>query len=140
MLDPVSSIISLVTTTVSRLWPDKSEAGRVQAEIIKKQLAAELQKELAQTELLKGQLEINKIEAANPSVYVSAWRPFIGWVCGLAFAWQYFLCPILTFLLVVSGHPIPQLPVLGIEVMMPVLMGMLGLGGLRTYEKYKGVS
>ena len=85
------------------------------------------------------QLDINKTEAAHRSIWVSGWRPFIGWSCGVALAWTYVLTPMLTFILGQTGYLI-QLPAMDMSEMMPVLMGMLGLGGLRTFEKFKGVT
>lgn len=92
-------------------------------------------------ELAKGQLDINKTEAQHKSIFVAGWRPFIGWVCGSAFAYNFILYPILQFLAVVFGWAeVKDLPHLDMSEMMPVLLGMLGLGGMRTYEKNKGVN
>ena len=87
------------------------------------------------------QLAVNVQEATSESVFVAGWRPFIGWVCGLAFAYTFLIQPFLTFvswtLLAYNGTMLDtaSLPTLDLAMMMPVLMGMLGLGGLRTYEK-----
>jgi len=70
---------------------------------------------------------------------VAGWRPFIGWSCGVALAWNYIAQPVLVFTLAQTGNLV-ELPALDMSQMMPVLMGMLGLGGLRTFEKYKSVS
>jgi hypothetical protein len=90
------------------------------------------------------QLEVNKVEAAHASTFVSGWRPFIGWVCGFGMGWQWVICPILTWVLAVvtqyTGHTLPVLPKLETAEMWTVISGMLGLGGLRTFEKLKGVS
>ena len=109
----------LANTVVGRIWPDKTEAE-------KQQLAAAVQ-------LVQGQLEINKVEAASPSVFVSGWRPFIGWVCGAACAWNWIGLPILRMYE-------PDLTPANLTEMMPVLMGLLGLGTLRTVEKINGVA
>ena len=85
------------------------------------------------------QTEINKVEAANSNVFVSGWRPFIGWTCGAAFAYHFVLQPILVFVLAAFGVAV-TLPVFSMESLMTVLMGLLGLGGLRTLEKFKGVA
>jgi hypothetical protein len=127
----IEAIVGLVTSIIGRIWPDKSEQQKLQ-------FAKELQQAMIDADLAKGQMEINVEEAKSTNLFVAGWRPFIGWVCGLAFAWQYLVCPLLTFLIVASGHPAPAMPAFGIETMMPVLVGMLGLGGLRTYEKLKG--
>ena len=109
----------LANTVINKVWPDKTEAE-------KQQLAAAVQ-------LVQGQLEINKVEAASPSVFVSGWRPFIGWVCGAACACNWIGLPILRMY-------VPDLTPANLTEMMPVLMGLLGLGTLRTVEKINGVA
>jgi len=89
-------------------------------------------------ELAKGQLEINKAEAASGSLFKGGWRPFIGWVCGFAFVYHFILQPIIVFAVTVAGVILPPLPEFDMGTLMPVLMGMLGLGGLRTVEKLQG--
>ena len=121
----LGAVTDLVGGVVSRIWPDKSEAE-------KQQLAAAVM-------VVQGQLDINKVEAANPSVFVSGWRPFIGWVCGAACAWNWMGLPIAKAGLALWGHPIDLSPA-NMTEMMPVLLGMLGLGGLRTLEKINGVA
>jgi hypothetical protein len=91
-------------------------------------------------ELAKGQIDINKAEAASGSIFKGGWRPFIGWVCGVAFAYHFILQPFLIFGFAAVGAEIPPLPEFDMGTMMPVLMGMLGLGSLRSFEKYKGVA
>lgn len=94
--------------------------------------------ERAAYENAKLQIEVNKAEAASASLFKGGWRPFIGWVCGIAFAYHFVLQPILVFVLVAAGLAIPDLPEFDMGTLMPVLMGMLGLGGLRTFEKVQG--
>jgi len=109
-----------------------TEDERMQAKL--KLLELEKSGELAQ-------LSVNREEAKHTSLFVAGWRPFIGWVCGLSFAWTFLAYPILQLMIVVSGLPIPlaALPVLDISQMMPVLLGMLGLGAMRSYERSNGV-
>jgi hypothetical protein len=87
------------------------------------------------------QIGVNTQEAQHSSLFVAGWRPFIGWVCGLAFAWTFLLYPILQFAVVAFGVPIDLslLPVMDLSEMMPVLLGMLGLGAMRSYERKVGV-
>ena len=127
------SILPAVTDIVGRFLPEDKEAKAKAQREIEAQLAAHLAK------IDVGQLEINKTEAANRSIWVSGWRPFIGWSCGVALAWTYVITPILNFILAQTGH-LMDLPAMDMGEMMPVLMGMLGLGGLRTFEKFKGVA
>lgn len=121
----LGAVSELAATVVNKIWPDKSEAE-------KQQLAAAVM-------VVQGQMDINKAEAANPSVFVSGWRPFIGWVCGTACAWNWIGLPIAKLVLAVIGYPIVLAPA-DLTEMLPVLLGMLGLGGLRTWEKVKGVA
>ena len=121
----VGSVADLANTVISKIWPDKSEQE-------KQQLAAAVL-------VIQGQIDINKAEATNPSVFVSGWRPFIGWVCGSACAWNWIGLPILKAVLAAIGHPITLSPA-DLTEMLPILIGMLGLGGLRTAEKINGVA
>ena len=91
-------------------------------------------------ELAKGQLEINKAEAASGSLFKGGWRPFIGWVCGIAFAYHFVIQPFIIFGVSAAGVEIPELPEFDMGPLMTVMMGMLGLGGLRTFEKTKKVN
>jgi len=125
-LDSVTAGIDLVNTAINKIWPDKSEQE-------KQQLAAAVV-------IVQGQLDINKTEAASSSIFVAGWRPFIGWVCGSACAWNWIGLSVAKFVaLTFFAHTIDIKPA-DISEMMPVLMGMLGLGGLRTVEKLKGVA
>jgi|TARA_B110000977_G_scaffold190697_1_gene261809 hypothetical protein len=89
-------------------------------------------------ELAKGQMEINKTEAAHKSLFVAGWRPAVGWTCCLGMASNFLVIPMANFVLALSGSTI-VVPLLDTGEMMPVLMGMLGLGAMRTYEKKQGV-
>ena len=91
-------------------------------------------------ELALAQIEVNKAEAASGSTFRGGWRPFIGWVCGVSFAYHFVLQPLLVFLVALMGWSVPQLPEFDMASLMTVLGGLLGLGSLRTFEKFKGVS
>jgi hypothetical protein len=121
-MDPITAIVGTVGTIVSRIWPDKSEADRAQ-------LTLALQEQLSQS-------EINKIEASNERLFVSGWRPYIGWVCGIAFSWQFVLQPIVIFILAAFNIHL-VLPAFDTGTFMPVLLGMLGLSSMRSFEKVK---
>ncbi len=90
-------------------------------------------KELDPNQILELQTKINEVEAQHRSMFVAGWRPFIGWVCGLAFAYHFVAFPIVRTI-----YPDIEFPTLNTEPLFTVLMGMLGLGGLRTFEKLKG--
>jgi len=88
------------------------------------------------------QIAVNAQEAQHASIFIAGWRPFIGWVCGLAFTWAFLLYPMLSFFVVAFGLPVDLtlVPELDLAAMMPVLMGMLGLGAMRSWEKREGVA
>ena len=90
-------------------------------------------------ELAKGQIEVNKMEAASSSMFVAGWRPAVGWICALGFASNFILIPMANFALALATIEV-QIPMIDTSQMMPVLMGMLGLGTLRTVEKVRKVS
>ena len=131
-LDPISAALDIGGKLIDRLWPDPTQRDAAKLELLKMQLDGELAGMTAQT-------SINQVEAANNSVFVAGWRPFIGWVCGAAFAYKFVLAPAVAFGLQVAGHAV-DLPVLDFTEMSTVLLGMLGIGGLRTLEKIKGVA
>lgn len=87
-----------------------------------------------------GQIEINKAEASHRSVFVAGWRPFLGWCLSFAMAWHFVLAPVTMFVCSYMGVEIPELPTFDMDSLMTVLLGMLGLGGLRTVEKVKGIT
>jgi hypothetical protein len=130
MLD---KLISPITGLLDKFIPDADERARLAHEIA---TMAERQAH----ELALAQIEVNKAEAASTSVFKGGWRPFIGWTCGAAFSYHFVLQPLAVFVLVSIGEPVPELPKFEMDALMTVLFGMLGLGGLRTFEKFKGVS
>ena len=117
-LDIVGKIIDKVTDNVDRLTLDKQEKAELIAEIN------------------KAQLEVNKVEAGHTSMFVAGWRPFTGWVCSFALLYHFILQPLLTFLLYTFGNEI-TLPTFDMTTLTTVLLGMLGLGGMRSFEKVK---
>lgn len=103
----------------------------------KMQAETELRASLQQWDA--GQNTVNAAEAANPDMFVAGWRPAVGWVCAAALAYTYLLVPIGMWIGFVVGHPIPKPPVLDGNLW-ELMLGMLGMGGMRTYEKLKGVA
>lgn len=133
--DPVTAIANVAGKVIDRVWPGpEQEAARNQFKLQVLQL--QQTGELAQ---ITGQMDINKTEAANDSIFVSGWRPFIGWICGMACAWNWVGLPVAKMICMTLNHPL-ALASADLSEMMPVLIGMLGLGGLRTAEKMKKVA
>ena len=126
----LQALIGPVTGLLDKFIPDADEKARIAHEL------ATMGEKHAQEALL-AQLEINKAEAASGSVFKGGWRPAVGWVCASAFAYHFVLQPILLFVVALTGTELPTLPEFDMSTLLPVLGGMLGIGGLRTYEKQK---
>jgi len=97
-----------------------------------------LQEDQNLTDLMKAQADTNTQEASNPNLFVSGWRPFIGWVCACAFAWIFVVSPIIAFGCTIVHHPI-SLPSFDTGTLISLTFGMLGLGGFRSWEKINNV-
>ena len=132
----LQALIGPVTGLLDKFIEDKDQKAKLAHEI-----ATMAEKQMHEQTM--GQLEVNKSEAAHRSIFVAGWRPFIGWVCGIALAYHFIVAPMIVFALVafnITGlHP-SDLPRFDMDSLMTVLLGMLGLGGLRTFEKSKGLS
>ena len=121
----VSQLVGPVTGLLDKFIEDKDQKAALAHEI------ATMSEKHAH-EALKGQLEVNKVEAAHHSVFVSGWRPCIGWVCALGLFYNVILAHILGIWV--------DVPEVDTTLLVPVMMGMLGIGAMRSYEKVKGVS
>ena len=129
----IASLIGPVSGILDKFVEDKDQKAALAHEI------ATMSDSHAQQALL-AQLEINKAEAASGSLFKGGWRPFIGWTSGVAFAYHFVLQPLLVFVLTASGVVLPDLPEFDMSTLLTVLGGMLGIGGLRSYEKTKGLT
>mgnify|MGYP000659553237 FL=1 len=127
----LNSLIVPVTSLLDKFIEDKDQKLSLAHQI-------STMAERHSQELAKGQLEINKTEAAHRSLFVAGWRPFCGWVCCLSMASNFLLIPMANFALALSDSPI-HIPLIELSEMMPVLIGMLGFGAYRTIEKRSGV-
>lgn len=129
---PIDALLTLGSSLIDKFFPDKTQAETAKAQLLQMQVSGELAQ-------MAGQLEINKVEAANANLFVSGWRPAIGWVCAMALAYQYLLRPLLSWATIAAGYNFPVLPGLD-DNLWQLMMGMLGMGGLRTFEKVSGVA
>jgi hypothetical protein len=127
----ITSLIGPVSGLLDKFIEDKDKKNALVHEI------TTMAEKHAQ-ELAKGQIEINKISAGHKSLFVSGWRPAVGWTCCLGMASNFLLIPLANFTLALSKSTI-VVPLIDLSTMMPVLLGMLGLGAMRTVEKTKGV-
>ena len=136
----LQALIPIVGSLLDKLIPDPQAAADAKLKMLDLAQKGELAALDADVKLAVGQLETNKAEAANANVFVSGWRPFIGWVCGAALVYHYIVRPMLPWILAMVGKPVPPIPPLDMGDLITILLGMLGLGGLRTYEKKQGVA
>jgi hypothetical protein len=133
--DIIQSVLGPIMDGILRFIPDKNKRAEAK-ELFEGQMLKAL------TGLVAGQLEINKQEASHPSIFVAGWRPFIGWVCGVALVWNFIIQPLLlwiAWMMPELGIDMSTAPKLDSGELMTVLLGMLGLGGLRTYERRLGL-
>lgn len=130
-------LIKIVGDVMNRILPREKMSEKEAADL---EQAITLQVLQADWQTVAGQLAANVEEAKHESVFVSGWRPFVGWVCGSAFAYHFVLQPFALFGVALYGAKLPELPTLDTATLMPVLMGMLGLGTMRTFEKYQGAN
>ena len=133
MLNLVASLIPSVTGILDKVVEDKDQKAKLAHEI------ATLAEKQAHDAAM-AQVEVNKAEAQHRSIFVAGWRPFIGWVCGIALAYHFVLAPLIVFGVAWSGVEIPEIPTFDMDSLMTVLLGMLGLGGMRSFEKSKGLT
>ena len=133
------ALIPLIGDVLDKVLPDAQAAADAKLRLIEVAQRGELAQLEADKALTLGQIEINKIEAASASIFVAGWRPFIGWVCGMAFGFKFFFGPLMAFLLTTYGIP-TEMPQLDFSEMSPLLFALLGVGAMRTVEKIKGVA
>lgn len=136
LLAAIPTIMDIIGKAVDRVIPDKAAAQKAKDELSAQFATQEFQ-------LALGQIQINQEEAKSTNWFVAGWRPFVGWTCGVAYAYSYVLLPFLEFFAYLWADPqtiaqLKQLPKLDLSAMMPLLVGMLGLGGMRSWEKVKG--
>ena len=133
MLDLLGKLVDPVSDILGKVVEDKDQKARLAHEI------ATMAKRHAQ-ELARGQIEINKEEAKSRNIFIAGWRPFVGWTCGLALFWHFLGLPVTLFITGWFNLQHPPLPEFDMQSLMTVLLGMLGLGGMRTFEKFKGIT
>jgi hypothetical protein len=132
-------LIPLLGNILDKLFPDPKAAADAKLEVMRLAQTGELAQLDADVKLAVGQMEVNKVEASNSSLFVSGWRPAVGWCCAAAFGFKFIGGPLLVIVMQLAGHPI-TLPEFDYTEMSTILLGMLGLGGLRTVEKVKGAA
>lgn len=138
-LSGLGEIFDFGSKLLDKFIPDPVAKMQAQTQLLQMQQTGELAQLSADTDLAKGQMGVNQVEAGSASLFVSGWRPFIGWVCGLACAWNWVFLPLAVALAKIFHNPIELAPA-DLHEMTPILIGMLGLGGMRMVEKLNGVA
>jgi hypothetical protein len=120
-------LINPISTLLDKFIPDADEKAKLAHEI-----ATMAQKQAHESAI--AQVKVNEKEAQHRSIFIAGWRPFIGWTCGIALFYHFIVQPVLMFFM---DKPAPSFDM---STLSTILMGMLGLGGLRTFEKYKSIT
>ena len=129
----LTTLIEPATKLLDKVIEDKDQKAKLAHEL------ATMADKLAHEQNL-AQMAINKEEASSGSFFKGGWRPCIGWICGIAFGYHFVLQPVIIFIVAMIGMDIPELPSFDMGTLLTVLGGMLGIGGLRSYEKSKGLT
>ena len=132
-MDPITAILGIGNKLIDHFFPDANQAAAAKLRLLEMQQNGDLQ-------VMASQMDINKIEAANSSLFVSGWRPFIGWVCGISLAYAAILEPVSRFIASVMFKYNGAFPVIDTTLTLQILLGLLGLAGMRSWEKKEGVA
>jgi len=136
----LGSVFDFAGRVIDKIFPDKDAADKAKLELFKLQQAGELKQLDNDFNLALEQVKTNAIEAAHPSVFIAGWRPAIGWVCVSAYGYNYVAMPLITWVAKWYDAAAPAMITLDTGELTTLLFGMLGIGGLRTFEKMRGVA
>jgi hypothetical protein len=131
------ALIPVVGSILEKVIPDPQTAAEAKIKMLELAQKGELAVLDAETKLALGQLEVNKVEAGT-DMFRGGWRPATGWACVFGLAYQFLVQPLLPWIVALFGVTVPPLPPIDNETLMVLLTGMLGLGGLRTFERIRG--
>ena len=133
-IDPLTAAFDIGKSLISRIWPDPKDQAEQLFKIEELKQRGDLAELNAMVVSLQGQLQINAVEAGHKSIFVAGWRPFVGWVGGFSLAYAGIVEPIMRFVSVLAGYT-GEFPMIETASTITILMGMLGLGGMRSYDK-----
>ena len=138
-MNALAMLLPFASELIKKLFPDPAMQADANLKLLQLAQTGELAALAAETTLAQGQNEVNKVEAASSRLFVAGWRPFVGWICAAALGFQYIGRPLIAMAVSMAGVPV-DMPAIEAGELLPLLLGMLGLGGLRTVEKVKGVA
>ena len=133
----ISGLFSAAQSLIERFFPDPEKKAAAQLELLKMQQNGELAQLASETDLAKLQIQVNVEEAKSTNWFVAGWRPGIGWVCGAGLAYAALVEPFARFIAKVGFAYTGEFPVISTDLTLQILMGMLGLGAMRSVEKIK---
>jgi len=139
-LDPITALLDFGSKVIERIFPDPSQAAQAKLELFKMQQSGELAAMAAEVSIQTAQIKVNEESAKSSSLWVSGARPFILWGCGFAMLYAAMFEPIMRFVAVVCFAYAGTFPALDTTLTTQVLLGLLGLSGMRTLDKIKGVA
>ena len=137
-MDPLTAILNIGSSIIDKVWPDKDKADAIKLEMFKAQQAGQLQEIANQFALTMEQVKVNTEEAKHNSIFVAGWRPFVGWICGCSLAYNYIIFPFVAWAAKWIDSGAPAMPNLESGELMTLLLGMLGIGAMRSFDKVKG--
>ena len=132
MIPILSAILPVAETVIDRLVPDKNAKSKAMREM--EQAVVD-----AHAKGMLGQREKNKVEAGHRSIFVAGWRPMCGWICAAALGFHFIVAPVVQWAGTIGGWHLP-IPEFDMSSLMTILLGMLGIGGMRSFEKFKGIT
>lgn len=136
-IDPLTAAFEIGKTLIGRIWPDPEAQAEQMFKLQELRSRGDLAELNAEVVSMQGQLSINAQEAGHKSVFVAGWRPFVGWVGGFSLAYAGILEPLMRFIATMNGYT-GLFPVIDTALTIQVLMGMLGLGAMRSFDKKSG--
>ena len=136
---PWGAVINGVISVIDKVIPHPSQKAAAQLAVLQLQQTGQLEQLKADVQASLAQVDVNKVEAASPSLFKSGWRPAVGWICAVALGVQFLLNPIGSWVAALMGHPV-QFPPLDLGTLMSLLFGLVGLGAMRSFDKKVGTA
>ena len=130
------ALIPVIGTVIDKIFPDAEQAEKAKYELFKLQQEGEFKALDADLQMALAQVKVNEAEAGSADSFRAGWRPVAGWVCSVGLAYTFLMQPLLEWLAAAKGWPLP--PKIDMDTLMGLLMGLLGLGGFRTFERVRG--